>query len=209
MSDNMNSLAVDFLIGLIKVATCLFDVATLPLYMLVQQPWRTQRRSAEPKSKKLRPDDPFSPWVRIGSPPDHECYRASTVNELFSATIQKYKTGRSFGYRKCYGEEDEKQPDGKVFKKQILADSYVWLTYNELDERIDAIARGLMIHGVKPRDVVLIMAETRLEWMLSAQAIFRLGATIATLYATLGDDGIIHGINETAVSASFVILRFN
>lgn len=197
MSD---SVGISLALGLVKSVVCVYDVLTLPVYMLAQQPWKAQRRSAEPKSKKIRPDDPYSPWVRIGSPPDHDCYRVNTVNELFSATINKYKTGRSFGYRKCYGEEDERQPDGKVFKKQILADEYVWLTYVELDERIDAIARGLMLHGVKPRDVVLIMAETRLEWMLSAQAIFRLGATIATLYATLGDDGIVHGFNETAVS---------
>lgn len=57
-----------------------------------------------------------------------------------------------------------------------------------------------MVNGVRPGDVVLILAETRLEWMLSAQAIFRLGATISTLYTTLGDDGIVHGINETQVT---------
>jgi len=39
-----------------------------------------------------------------------------------------------------------------------------------------------------------------IEWFLSAQAIVRIGASIATLYATLGDDGIVHGINETEVT---------
>ena len=39
-----------------------------------------------------------------------------------------------------------------------------------------------------------------IEWFLSAQAIVRIGATIATLYASLGEDGIIHGINETEVT---------
>lgn len=37
------------------------------------------------------------------------------------------------------------------------------------------------------------------EWFLCAQALFRLGAAVATLYATLGLEGIVHGINETEV----------
>ena len=29
-----------------------------------------------------------------------------------------------------------------------------------------------------------------------SEALFRLNATVATLYATLGEEGIVHGINE-------------
>ena len=45
--------------------------------------------------------------------------------------------------------------------------------------------------------------ETRCEWMLAAQGLFRLGATLATLYATLGDEGIVHVINE--IEATHII----
>ena len=38
------------------------------------------------------------------------------------------------------------------------------------------------------------------EWFLSASAIVRIGAAITTLYATLGIDGVVHGINEVEVS---------
>lgn len=196
MSD---SIGVSLALGVIKSVVCVYDVLTLPVYFLLQKPWETTRASAEAKSKSRSPDDPYSPWMRIGSPPDHDCFKAQTINELVSMTIGKYKNRKCFGHRECLGEEDETQPDGKVFRKQNLGE-YKWLTYVQLDQRIEDIARGLMVHGVKPRDTVLILAETRLEWMLSAQAIFRLGGTIATLYATLGDDGIIHGINETEVT---------
>ncbi|KAG0411771.1 hypothetical protein HPB47_011109 [Ixodes persulcatus] len=54
-----------------------------------------------------------------------------------------------------------------------------------------------MAHGVRPRQNVVILAETRLEWMLAAQACLRINIPVVTLYATLGEDGIIHGINET------------
>jgi long-chain acyl-CoA synthetase len=38
-----------------------------------------------------------------------------------------------------------------------------------------------------------------IEWFLSAQAILRIGASITTLYSTLGEEGLIHGINETEI----------
>lgn len=37
------------------------------------------------------------------------------------------------------------------------------------------------------------------EWFLCAQAIFRIGSVVTTLYATLGLEGIVHGIKETEV----------
>lgn len=53
---------------------------------------------------------------------------------------------------------------------------------------------------IKHGDIVMIMSDTRLEWMQSLLALFKIGATASTLYATLGDDGIIHGINESEVT---------
>ncbi|KAH7961821.1 hypothetical protein HPB52_012330 [Rhipicephalus sanguineus] len=78
----------------------------------------------------------------------------------------------------------------------VLGD-YKWMSYNEADEKIDLIGRGLMALGVRPRQNVVILAETRIEWMLAAQACLRINIPVVTLYATLGEDGIIHGINET------------
>lgn len=47
---------------------------------------------------------------------------------------------------------------------------------------------------------VALFMETRMEWMLTAQAVLRLGATLVTLYATLGDDGIAHVLEEVESS---------
>ncbi|CAG2120928.1 unnamed protein product, partial [Medioppia subpectinata] len=46
----------------------------------------------------------------------------------------------------------------------------------------------------------MILAETRLEWLLSCQALMRLGSTVATLDTTSSSEAIIHGINETQVT---------
>lgn len=69
-----------------------------------------------------------------------------------------------------------------------------------MNKRIDEVGRALLATGLKPRERVLMFADTRLEWMISAQATLRIGCTVCTLYATLGDEGIVHGINETEVT---------
>lgn len=88
MSD---SIGVSLALGVIKSVVCVYDVVTLPVYFLLQKPWETTRASAEPKSKSRSPEDPYSPWMRIGSPPDHNCFKAKTINELVSLTVDSYK----------------------------------------------------------------------------------------------------------------------
>ncbi|CAF4433637.1 unnamed protein product, partial [Adineta steineri] len=45
-----------------------------------------------------------------------------------------------------------------------------------------------------------IFAETRPEWLLTAFAAFRHGLIVVTLYSTLGEEAVKHGINESEVS---------
>ena len=75
------------------------------------------------------------------------------------------------GTRELIAEEDEIQPNGRVFKKVILGD-YKWMTYNEAYDNVCRISSGLNAIGVQAREYVIIFAETKAEWMLSAQACF-------------------------------------
>jgi long-chain acyl-CoA synthetase len=100
------------------------------------------------------------------------------------------------GYRAVLEEFIEEQADGKLFVKKKLADHYKFLTYHEVGVRLDHIMRGLLLNGLKPGDTLIFFLETRMEWMLTAQALYRMGGCVATVYATLGDEGIIHVINE-------------
>ena len=65
--------------------------------------------------------------------------------------------------------------------------------------RIDDIGRGLLSLGLKKGDRILIYSETRPEWLLTAFAAFRHGLTLVTLYSTLGEEAVKHGINESQV----------
>ena len=69
----------------------------------------------------------------------------------------------------------------------MLSDSYKWLTLNEVIERVDNIAKGLIEIGVKKGDKVIIWADTRLEWTLCSLALMKVNATLVTLFSTLGN----------------------
>ena len=79
-----------------------------------------------------------------------------------------------YPYRKCLGtrevirEEDEMQPNGRVFKKLVCGE-YSWLTYAEVDVRARAFGRGLAVLGQQVRENIVLFSETKAEWMISAQ----------------------------------------
>ena len=64
----------------------------------------------------------------------------------------------------------------------------------------DNFGFGLRELGLKQFENVVIFAETRAEWLISAIGCMKQNMPIVTLYASLGDDALIHGINETDVS---------
>merc|ERR1712216_937636 len=49
----------------------------------------------------------------------------------------------------------------------------------------------------QPQDRVIIYAETQREWMLAAQGAFSQSLQVVTVYATLGEEGLIHGTTQT------------
>ena len=77
---------------------------------------------------------------------------------------------------------------------------YSWYTYNELNITSKDFGCGLRFLGVQPKQNVVVFAETRAEWLMSALGIFKQNFILCTLYATLGDEAIVHGINETEVN---------
>jgi long-chain acyl-CoA synthetase len=121
-----------------------------------------------------------------------------TMEKVFKFTVQLNTSKRCFGTRQILAEEDEVQPDGKLFKKYKLG-SYKWLNFIEAEAQMKFFGKGMREVGVNPRDQVVIFAETRAEWMIAAHGLFKQSCTIVTIYATLGEEGITHGITETEV----------
>lgn len=99
------------------------------------------------------------------------------------------------GWREVKQAFEEKQSDGRSFQKFILGD-YEWLDYSEVDERIISIACGLTALGIKQGDKIVIYAETRKEWLMTAIACFKLGIPVVTVYATLGEEAVAYALKE-------------
>lgn len=183
-------------VGLIKALVTTCDVLTLPFYFIFQRPWDYWRRKSLVFAQPTVEGDPSSPYVRTADAGKEALKSIKTMAQLTRKAVHLFGDKPCFGSREILGEEEETQSDGKVFKKMVLG-GYKWLSYREVDEKIDLIGKGLMAHGVRPRQNLVILAETRVEWMLAAQACLRINIPVVTLYATLGEEGIIHGINET------------
>merc|ERR1719470_69876 len=73
------------------------------------------------------------------------------------------------------------------------------MSYEEADGLADYIGRGLRVLGQPSKTPLCIFADTRAEWMLTAQACFKQSFPVVTLYTNLGVEAIVHGLNETKV----------
>ena len=120
--------------------------------------------------------------------------------------------------RSPYIFERQVQPNGKMFTKLDLGD-YRWLSYDEVDSMAERFGRGLRALGQESGESVCLFADTRMEWMVAAQvklfniinmimlvvhcpksivqASFRQSFPVVTLYTNLGEEAVIHGLNET------------
>lgn len=104
------------------------------------------------------------------------------------------------GTRQILGEEAEPQPNGKTFVKYVLG-QYEWRSFNQVEAEVRRVADGLRARGLHDGARLAILCETRAEWMIMANACFQNNATVVTLYTNLGNDGVIHAINETEAAA--------
>ena len=195
----LSSILTNSIYGLITGTIIIYDVVTIPIYFIVQMPWRKWRMMWTVRSSPKPSGEPGTlDWTHDWDPPyPPSIYRnCETFADLFDVSIQKHSSQQCLGTRKVLDMVEGKSPDGKILKKKILDDHYDWITYAELDQKIDLIILGLTKTGVRPQDKVVLILETRMEWMLMSQALVRMGAVLCTMYNTLGEEGIIHGINE-------------
>uniref|UniRef100_A0A4W6E6R6 long-chain-fatty-acid--CoA ligase n=1 Tax=Lates calcarifer TaxID=8187 RepID=A0A4W6E6R6_LATCA len=122
-----------------------------------------------------------------------------TLDKMFEHAAGRFPQRDCLGTREVLSEEDELQPNGKVFKKVILG-NYNWLSYAEAYEAAKCFGSGLAALGQRPQCNIAIFCETRAEWIVAAQACFMYNFPLVTLYATLGPMAIAHGLNETEVT---------
>ncbi|KAF6728485.1 Long-chain-fatty-acid--CoA ligase 3 [Oryzias melastigma] len=123
----------------------------------------------------------------------------NTLDKMFEYAARRFPMRDCLGTREVLSEEDELQPNGKVFKKVILG-NYNWLSYEEAYLTAKCFGSGLAALNQRPHCNIAIFCETRAEWLVAAQACFMYNFPLVTLYATLGLKAIAHGLNETEVT---------
>jgi long-chain acyl-CoA synthetase len=142
---------------------------------------------------QVDPGNPRSPYRSVVCGPDKQLVRLdddsttkTNLYETFRESSKRLADVRTLGVRETVGYEDETQESGKVFKKNIMRDEYVWLTYSEVIDKIDHASNGLLKLGLKSNQNIVVFSETRPEWLMSAFACFKIKAPVVTLYSTLG-----------------------
>ena len=85
------------------------------------------------------------------------------------------------------------------FEKYRMSRDFQYLTYTEYLKEVDNLGSGLVqaVPSLEPNDTVVIYAETSRPWMISAYACWRQGLVVGTIYATLGEEGALFGINQS------------
>eukprot|EP00850_Spirogloea_muscicola_P008364 SM000044S16011 [mRNA] locus=s44:538830:543829:- [translate_table: standard] len=124
----------------------------------------------------------------------------NTVPALWEKACTMHKNRRCLGTREVLKVEVEKDPkSGKEFEKWSQGD-YTWLTFSEAFSRTEHLASGLVALGHSSGEKVAMFAETRAEWLLSLEAAFRQSWVVVTVYASLGEEALVHSLNETEVT---------
>ncbi|XP_031629734.1 long-chain-fatty-acid--CoA ligase 4 isoform X1 [Contarinia nasturtii] len=201
--EHMESIWVQTAISAIRVIAFVCDVITFPVYLVLQQPWKRRQQSKRIKAKPISADDKQVTYRSVEPPREIHVKMVQanidTLEKMLTYVAKIHTTKKCLGTREILSEEDEIQPNGRLFKKYNMGE-YKWRTFTDVENSATNFGRGLRELGQAAYKNIVIFAETRAEWMIAAHGCFKQNIPIVTIYATLGDDGVIHGINETEAS---------
>jgi len=192
--------------ALIKAIITFYDALTGWAYKLIQRPAKILEERDQIRAVPTDPLQPGDTSVTYKPNPlakntlvtEFERSRCSTMAEVWKWSVARYRSQKLLGTRDVLGEEDEIQPNGQIFRKLLLGE-YRWLSYEDVDQLVDNVGRGMRMVGCQANQPICLFADTKAEWFVTAQASFRNSFPVVTLYTNLGDEAIAHGINQTEV----------
>jgi len=192
------------LLAIVRVVVMVWATLTNWAYCIISNPSLITKNYAKIRSKPSRPieeghsEATFIPTPGTKTPfiSEFEAAENKTMADVWNWSVTQYKEKKLLGTRDILGEEDEVQPNGKMFKKLELGD-YRWMTYDEVDTMADNFGRGLRVLGQQPGENICLYADTRAEWMVAAQASFKQSFPVVTIYTNLGEEAVVHGLSET------------
>lgn len=191
------SLSAKLLLSFIKLILIIYDLITLPIYFVLQRPDLRAHEALRTRSERVD----INTWIKTDQNHNEFSYLSnengsvesesfkirkykfmgSTLNDIFANSIREYKTRPCLGYRAVVtcpvltlNEEGKHVLQDKSFRSD-----FTWYTYEQVGRRVQDLASGLnMKSSIYPNTRALFFASTSLEWFLTAQACYQLGAQL-------------------------------
>lgn len=115
-----------------------------------------------------------------------------TVWDVITESAKKFSSVNAVGERPITART---MVDGN---EKLTLGPYQFITYAQYLARIERFGSGLShLGGLSLNDRVVLYADTQLAWMLAAFGCWRQGYVVGTIYATLGEEGALYGINQS------------
>ena len=117
------------LLWIIRILVLGYDVFTFPIYFMYQKPWIAYMAGRKKRATEIaRSENSITIMPEIKTTPNLDQFKAAnikTMDECFKYAVNRFSHKQMIGTREIFGEEDEKQPDGKIFKKWNMGE-YKW-----------------------------------------------------------------------------------
>lgn len=108
-------------INAIKALSYFYDLLTFPVYLVLQRPWEKRQLSRRVKAKVILKSDRSIIYRNID--PVGEIYtimerlKIDTMEKVLRYAAETHQDKLCLGTRQILAEENEVQPNGRVFKK--------------------------------------------------------------------------------------------
>lgn len=120
----MESFWISGVITALKALSYVYDLLTFPVYLFLQRPWEKRKLSRKVRAKPIYKDETSIVYRNVDEPgPMHaalERLKINTVDKILRYATEIHGDKQCLGTRQILGEENELQPNGRVFKKVNL-----------------------------------------------------------------------------------------
>ena len=117
----MDGFWISVAIHAIKALSYVYDILTFPVYLILQRPWEKRKASRRIKAKPVAKSE-HSITYRSIDPPRAihillESQKIDTMEKMLKFVAAEHSGKKCLGTRQILADEDELQPNGRVFKK--------------------------------------------------------------------------------------------
>ncbi|MEZ4452411.1 MAG: long-chain fatty acid--CoA ligase [Nannocystaceae bacterium] len=109
--------------------------------------------------------------------------RFKTLVEIYRSSVERFPSRTLFGVKE--------------------GETWLWLSYGEFAERVDALRAALADLGVEAGDRVAIIANNRIEWAIAAYATYTRGAAFVPMYEAQLDKDWRHILADCGAKVVF------